>query len=949
MSTFGTGSPASNTITGSTSFYKLTLKYGCCNGGTLTVSSGTTLISTNTLTFSGALTVNGPGTLVAQGDVSSSGSITGDISLTLSGTASQALTPSGGLPTGTLTINKTSGTVTLGANLPLSGSGQDLNLTAGTLNLSGFNLTVNDTMTISSGATLKLQGGETVSIGTKTFNSGSTVEYTGSSTYNSLSAGSSYSNLTFSGSGIFKEGANTTVSGTLTIGSNSTFDLNGFNLNNTGGSFINNGVFSLQGGETLTGFTNDTDSGTVIYNGSGTYTSLAAGNIYNHLQFNGSGSWKPNGTVTVNGNLRIQNGTFDGNSQTINVAGNWRNDATFTSNLSTVILNGADQYIRGNNTFYNLTKIVTSTASLIFQEGVTQVISNILTLQGAANQLLNLVSTTTNVQWLLDPQGTRDLGYLYVQDSNNINSTEIVTSGLNITDGGNNTGWLFNSAPDTPTNLGPANLVNGSYINNTTPTFNFTLADSEPGQVKYQIQISTSADFSALVVDYTSGFINQGVTYFTVGQNPSTGSYATGSQNQNLVDNNYYWRVRAYDAGVTPSSYATANSGSIAFILDSTNPPGVSLISPENGQNLTSNRPAFQFNALSQSSDVAGISGYTLSVSNSNGTSFNINIPFQSASSIITSQYTITYNGFNDSIQNNEYITVTTQSSPNWCLNCNDGQVGSAGTWTVTATDNAGNQSTSSRTFTYGQAPTPSPTPSSNPSGSTSVPSSSSSSDQSEFIEEVIEVVGEITPKVPELSFNEAEISIYGRAFERAFANLQAGLEAFVYGFYSNSYAFLSHFSNIELPQFRAGEYLASIFGKYVINPSVSLARSTANLSNQMSHTLISLTNRIKHSTEIYVALLTNQDKTQITNVKISNITKSTAIVSWETNYPADSKINFGTSPSYGESIHQEDLTKYHQITLTNLQPNKNYFFEVMSYGKDYAFDAYYIFKTNEE
>lgn len=135
-----------------------------------------------------------------------------------------------------------------------------------------------------------------------------------------------------------------------------------------------------------------------------------------------------------------------------------------------------------------------------------------------------------------------------------------------------------NANPSTPSSLGPTIKVNGSASNTTQPLLSFTLADTDVSDtIKYRIQIDDTADFSSPVVDYTSALAVQGAVSFTVGQAPGTGAYAVGSESQTLSSGNYYWRVKAIDNSDAESSYATANSGSIAFIVN-TNTPGLSDI-----------------------------------------------------------------------------------------------------------------------------------------------------------------------------------------------------------------------------------------------------------------------------------------------------------------------------------------------------------------------------------
>ena len=151
--------------------------------------------------------------------------------------------------------------------------------------------------------------------------------------------------------------------------------------------------------------------------------------------------------------------------------------------------------------------------------------------------------------WAIDSNGVINDGYPYLQWSST------------------------NSSPTTPTSLGASGVTNGSAGTNTQPAFSFSLSDPDVADtVKYQIQIDDTSDFSSPVVDYTSALAAQGSASFTVGQAAGSGTYTTGSSGQTLANGSYYWRVKAIDNSGAGSSYASANSGSIAFIVDTTAP-----------------------------------------------------------------------------------------------------------------------------------------------------------------------------------------------------------------------------------------------------------------------------------------------------------------------------------------------------------------------------------------
>lgn len=65
--------------------------------------------------------------------------------------------------------------------------------------------------------------------------------------------------------------------------------------------------------------------------------------------------------------------------------------------------------------------------------------------------------------------------------------------------------------------------------------------------------------------------------------------------------------------------------------------------------------------------------------------------------------------------------------------------------------------------------------------------------------------------------------------------------------------------------------------------------------------------------------------------VTISNITASSSTVSWTTDQPADSRIDYGETTSYASTVTDAVLTTSHSLTLTGLKPNTAYHFMVSS------------------
>jgi hypothetical protein len=134
-----------------------------------------------------------------------------------------------------------------------------------------------------------------------------------------------------------------------------------------------------------------------------------------------------------------------------------------------------------------------------------------------------------------------------------------------------------NSLPDPPSDLGPTEYVDSSWVDDNTPTLEFTQSDPDGNTVSYTIQIDDDDDFSSAAVDYTSGLMAQGDASFNVGQADGGGTYTEGYEGQTLDDGDYYWRVMSTDEHGIASGWTAANSGGIAFRLNTATEAGGTL------------------------------------------------------------------------------------------------------------------------------------------------------------------------------------------------------------------------------------------------------------------------------------------------------------------------------------------------------------------------------------
>jgi hypothetical protein len=187
--------------------------------------------------------------------------------------------------------------------------------------------------------------------------------------------------------------------------------------------YVNNeGVLAIYAEQTLTEPILNQGS-TLEYYGPGTYTSIGDYSYY-IISFTA-------GVYNITSNISI--------------AGDFNNyGATFNQTNGTTTLTGSYQTIAGSNTFYNLYKKATSSATLNFPQGETQTILDTMTLHGASSTAR--LSLTGGFQWNINPQGSRDINYLTITNGNNVSSALWNCYDFDCTDGGNNT-YIYFSEP----------------------------------------------------------------------------------------------------------------------------------------------------------------------------------------------------------------------------------------------------------------------------------------------------------------------------------------------------------------------------------------------------------------------------------------------------------------------------------------------------------------------
>ena len=105
-----------------------------------------------------------------------------------------------------------------------------------------------------------------------------------------------------------------------------------------------------------------------------------------------------------------------------------------------------------------------------------------------------------------------------------------------------------------------------------------------------------------------------------------------------------------------------------------------------------------------------------------------------------------------------------------------------------------------------------------------------------------------------------------------------------------------------------------------------------------------SLGEKIKLSSSTLASIWLDTNPTRIVDVKVKEHGTDYAVISWETNHPATSKVSWGDSYDYGKSTESMNLVTHHEVNIAGLTQGKTYYYEVMSEGKNYVFDARHEF-----
>jgi hypothetical protein len=136
-------------------------------------------------------------------------------------------------------------------------------------------------------------------------------------------------------------------------------------------------------------------------------------------------------------------GLVNGDSATLQVAGDWDNAGTFNAGTSTVqMVDGcglASAVIAGDTTFANLEMTTTAGFLYSFAAGSTQTVTGSLTLAGASDNLLTIRSTLDSSEAFFDLDQAATGSFVDVKDNHAIDQAVTLDPGSVVS--GNAPGW----------------------------------------------------------------------------------------------------------------------------------------------------------------------------------------------------------------------------------------------------------------------------------------------------------------------------------------------------------------------------------------------------------------------------------------------------------------------------------------------------------------------------
>ena len=123
----------------------------------------------------------------------------------------------------------------------------------------------------------------------------------------------------------------------------------------------------------------------------------------------------------------------------------------------------------------------------------------------------------------------------------------------------------------------------------------------------------------------------------------------------------------------------------------------------------------------------------------------------------------------------------------------------------------------------------------------------------------------------------------------------------------------------------------------FVLNHTITLTGLT---SSTPYYFYVSSTNQYGNTTiddngGAFYTFTTGVPPPTISGVSAGNMTDTSSTITWTTDQPASSAVNYGNSTSLGATVSEGNLSYNHVINLTGLSPNTLYYYEVSSTNAD--------------
>lgn len=289
-----------------------------------------------------------------------------------------------------------------------------------------------------------------------------------------------------------------------------------------------------------------------------------------------SGDYVLGSALDVNGDLTIE-GSLSTSSQdyAIALSGSLINKSdqnTFTPNSSTITLNGGDQTLSGSITLYNLTKQVTSAQTLILEVPSTITVTNSLTLNGTAGNLLSVQSATagTRSNLTLSSGASSTLSYLDVLDIDAGGGDALACS--TSTNSENNVNVTFGGSLSI---AGTAYTDSGSTAIGSSKT---VAVEFENGS-KYIAETNSSGEYSVANITYSIG--DHATVFLEDETENAVTDILVGSTSITGIDLYQDHLIVRSESGTTPISASILGESSsdtdVTAILTSASASGVSI------------------------------------------------------------------------------------------------------------------------------------------------------------------------------------------------------------------------------------------------------------------------------------------------------------------------------------------------------------------------------------